>query len=155
MSGDDHHAVEISDLDHHRRSDSFSNSGQISIASSSLPSPARSRESKQGSHVYSIFREVEISDSVQVKSGDDDEQSRSKFSWERCCSHFWFFIVCCGFVIWSSLARTLTVLDLIVSSVMYFVDFRKKQGYDSASELLSAEFSNYRFNESGITVMVS
>jgi pimeloyl-ACP methyl ester carboxylesterase len=73
----------------------------------------------------------------------------------RCLSHCWFLAACCGFILLSSLPRILTLVDFIISILMYSLSF-EDQSQPSLSfwEFLKRDFNHYSFQYSGGSLVI-
>lgn len=73
----------------------------------------------------------------------------------RCLSHTWFLLACCGFVFLSSLPRILTLVDFIVTALIYSLSFADSSGPSlSFWAFLHNDFANYSFRTSGGSLVI-
>ena len=64
----------------------------------------------------------------------------------RCLSHTWFMCVCCGFVLLSSLPRFLTIVDFIVTVLLYSLSFAGRTTPSlSFWDFLEDDWTHYNF----------
>ena len=73
----------------------------------------------------------------------------------RCLSHTWFLLACCGFVFLSSLPRILTLVDFIVTALIYSLSFAGRSSPSlSFWQFLKDDFENYSFRTSGGSLVI-
>jgi len=64
------------------------------------------------------------------------------------CAHGWFFTICCGYVVLSSLPRTITILDFILSLVFFF-----SHPDGGVLKTLGRNFAHFEFTSSSIDIV--
>lgn len=95
-------------------------------------------------------------------AGDQDEPEPTCccFDWRklsRTCNTTWFLMACCGFVIISSLPRTLVILDAVFTIVMYFTSVKNgspSTAVKSAMGFLGDDLRNFAFGYSVVDVVI-